>query len=149
MGFIDRFRKGKLFFGRKEPAMVVRFAFKGKEYILEEFDLEFRQDLDARNKPDGETYGGLITLTISEDPGEWLTAWMLNSFEKQDGRITFYLNGAKITEGAAFHLVFKEAYCISYQQVMNPHGSGLLTTIIISPHIIRAGNEEYVSKCTR
>lgn len=146
MGFFDRLRKGKLFFGKKEPAMIVRLGFRGKEYILEEFDLEFRQDLDDRNKPAGDTYGGLITLTISEEPGEWLTAWMMNTFEKQDGQITFYLNGDKITEGAAFQLEFREAYCISYQQTMNPQGAGLLTTIIISPHIIRAGSEEYVSK---
>lgn len=146
MGFFDRIRKGKLFFGKKEPAMVVRFTFRGKEYILEEFDLEFRQDIDDRNKPDGDIYGGLITLTISEKPGEWLTAWMMNSFEKHDGEIRFFVNGDKITEGAALQLVFREAYCISYQQEMNPQGAGLLTTVIISPHSIKVGNEEHMNK---
>jgi len=147
MGFFDRIRKGKLFAGKKElPTFVVRFLFRGKTYILEEFDLDFKQDINDKNRPDGEVYGGLITLTISEPPGEWLTAWMMNSFEKHDGEFHFFINSEKIMEGAAMQLSFKDAYCISYQQTMNPKGAGLLTTLIISPRTVKIMNEEFENK---
>ncbi|MDH6311109.1 hypothetical protein M2451_003977 [Dysgonomonas sp. PFB1-18] len=147
MGFFDRIRKGKLFFGKTEtPSMVVEFLFRGKKYILEEFDLEFRQDVNDRNKPDSEVYGGIITLTISETPDEWINAWMMNPYEKRDGEFRFLVNNNKIVEGAAMHMAFKEAYCISYQKTMNPKGAGLLTTLIISPHKVIVGNEEYENR---
>ncbi len=72
MGFFDRFRKGKLFFGKNMPALIAEFTFMGKKYILEEFDLEFRQDVNEKNKPDSDTYGGILTLTFSETPDEYL-----------------------------------------------------------------------------
>lgn len=147
MGFFDLFRKGKLYAGQKKlPMMVVKFFFRGQEYIIEEFDLDFKQDVDDKSRPHGETYGGLITLTISQTADSLLTAWMMNSFEKQNGEFRFLVNEKKITEGAAMHLTFKEGYCIGYQQVMNPQGAGLLTTLIISPHSVKVGTEEFVNK---
>lgn len=147
MGFFDRIRKGKLFFGKTStPSLVVEFLFREKKYILEEFDMEFRQDVDANFKPESDVYGGILTLTISETPDEWINAWMMNPYEKRDGEFRFLVNGAKITEGAALHVSFKEAYCISYQKIMNPKGAGLLTTLIISPHKLRVGKEEFENK---
>ncbi|MCL1941989.1 MAG: hypothetical protein FWF54_00325 [Candidatus Azobacteroides sp.] len=147
MGFFDRIRKGRLFFGKPgNPSMVVEFLFRGKKYILEEFDLEFRQDVNDKNKPDSEVYGGMITLTISETPDEWINAWVMNTYEKQDGEFRFLVNGPKIVESAAMHISFKEAYCISCRKVMTPKGAGLLTTLIISPRKLKIGGEEYESR---
>ncbi len=147
MGFFDRIRKGRLFFGKTEtPSLVVEFLFRGKKYILEEFDLEFRQDVNDKNKPGSEVYGGIITLTISETPGEQINVWMMNPYEKRDGEFRFLANESKIVEGAVLHITFKEAYCISYQKVMNPKGAGLLTTLIISPCKLQVGREEYENK---
>ena len=147
MGFFDRIRKGALFFGKTAaPSMVVEFLFRGKKYILEEFDMEFRQDVNDRNKPDSEVYGGIITLTISETPDEQINAWMMNPYERRDGEFRFLVNGAKIEEGAALHISFREAYCISYQKVMDPKGAGLLTTLVISPRKLMVGREEFDNK---
>lgn len=143
MGFFDRIRKGRLFFGKQKPAIVVEFLFREKKYILEEFDIDFRQDINEKNQPDSEVYGGLITITISEPPSENLTAWMMNLQEKRDGEFRFLVNSAKIVEGAALQISFKEAYCVSYQKVIHPIGAGLLTTLIISPKTIKIGNEEF------
>ena len=57
MGFFDRIRKGKLFFGKKDPSVVVKFFFRGQEYILEEFDIAFHQETDAKNHVAGEMSG--------------------------------------------------------------------------------------------
>lgn len=146
MGFFDRFRKGKLFFGRSEqPSIVVAFIFKGKRYILEEFDLEFNQDIDSKNRPDSDVKGGLITLTISETPGSDLTKWMMSSLERQSGEFRFFVNKDKIDEGSLLDILFKDAYCISYQTIINPNGSGTLTTLMLSPHRLQIGGEIYES----
>jgi hypothetical protein len=143
MGFFDKIRKGRLFFGKKEPEMVVQFLFKGKKYILEEFDLEFDQDLDYKGKPDSQVYGGKLTVTLSDVPDENINWWMMDPYKKQDGEFRFLKNDRMIKEGALLHILFKDAYCIDYQKIMNPQGAGVLTTLVISPHYLRIGNEEF------
>ena len=143
MGFFDKIRQGRLFFGKKEPSMVVQFLFKGKKYVLEEFDLEFNQDVDAKGKPDSQVYGGKLTITISDVPDEHINWWIMDSFKKQDGEFRFLANGKKINEGALLHISFKDAYCVDYHKIMNPQGAGVLTTLIISPRYLRIGNEEF------
>ena len=147
MGFFDKIRKGKLFSGKKElPSTIVEFIFRQKRYIIEEFDMEFLQDVDSKNRPDSETYGGRITVAFSDTPDESINAWMMNQYEKRDGEFRFLLNSGKIMEGASLHIKFKEAYCISYQKVMNTSGPGLRTTLVISPRSIQIGNEEFENR---
>lgn len=146
MGIFDRFRKEKLFFGSSSlPSVVVAFIFKGKRYTLEEFDIEFNQDVDHKNRPDSEVQGGLITLTMSETPGSDLTKWMMNDLERQSGEFRFFSNKGKIDEGSLLDIVFKDAYCISYQKVVVPGGAGVLTTLILSPHRLKIGENVYES----
>lgn len=146
MSFFDRFRKGKLFYGSsKLPPIVVVFLFGGKRYILEEFDLEFNQGVDHKNKPDSDVKGGLITLTISETPGTDLTKWMMNNLERRNGEFRFFSNKEKIDEGSLLDISFKDAYCISYQKVIVPKGLGVLTTMILSPRLLQIGEETYES----
>jgi hypothetical protein len=146
MGFFDRIRKGKLFFGKKVPSVVVKFFFRGQTYILEEFDIEFRQDTDEKNHPCDEMRGGIITVTISEPPSEQLTEWMINSYEKRDGEFHFFRNDNKIRESAIMYIFFRDAYCTACHKTAHPQGAGLLTALVITPRWIRIGNEEFENK---
>lgn len=146
MGFFDRIRIGRLFFGKKEPSMVVSFLFKAKKYILEEFDLEFGQEVNTKGKPDSLLYGGRITITISEVPDESINAWMMNSYQKQDGEFRFLVNDGMINQGAVLQIQFRDAYCTDYRKTLNPQGAGSLTTLVISPRYIRVGNEEFENR---
>lgn len=146
MGFFDRIRTGRLFFGKKEPSMVVSFQFKTKKYILEEFDLEFGQEVNAKGKPDSLPSGGRITITISEVPDESINSWMMNSYQKQDGEFRFLINDNMINQGAVLQIQFRDAYCIDYRKSLNPQGAGSLTTLVISPRYIRVGNEEFENR---
>lgn len=143
MGFFDKIRSGRLFFGKKEPTMVVHFFFGGKKYVVEEFDLDFVQDVNSKGKPDSPVYGGKLIVTISDIPDENINLWMMDCYQKQDGEFRFFTNEGKIQEGALLHILFKDAYCIDYQKVMNPKGAGVLTTLVISPRYLRIGNEEF------
>lgn len=143
MGFFDMLRSGRLFFGQKEaPTIIVQFLFKGEKYIVEEFDLEFKQDVNEKGKPDSFPYGGQMAVTFSEIPSENINTWMMNSYSVADGEIRFLKNDGMIKEGALLQLYFKEAYCINYRKIMKPNGLGVLTSLVISPRIIKVGNEE-------
>ena len=143
MGFFDGIRKSKLFFGKKEAKVIVKFFFRGQTFILEEFDIEFCRETDEKNRPSGKMYGGLVTVTIGEPPGELLTEWMMNPHERRDGEFRFLRNEGKIVEGAVLHVVFRDACCTEYHKAAHPRGAGLLTTLVISPRLIRVGNEEF------
>lgn len=143
MGFFDKIRSGRLFFGKREPTMVVHFLLGGMTYVVEEFDMEFKQDINSKGKPDSDVYGGKLTVTISDTPNDAINQWMMDCYKKQDGEFRFLVNEDKIQEGALLHIQFKDAYCIDYQKVMNPQGAGVLTTIVISPKYLRVGNEEF------
>ncbi|MDR0834405.1 MAG: hypothetical protein LBN93_09540 [Candidatus Symbiothrix sp.] len=136
MGFFDNIREGRLsFFGKREPDMVVELMFRGQTHLVEELNVEFQ-----------EGYGALITLTLNELPDSLLEDWMFHSNQKQTGELRFYPNDNLLNEGCLTQITFREAYCVRYQQVMQPQGSGLLTTLVISPRRLRIGNEEFENR---
>jgi hypothetical protein len=141
MGFLDRIRKGKLYFGKKTPLIVVQFLFRGKTYILEEFDMSFSQDEDTRTQ-DGSA-GNLISITISEPADENINQWMVNAYEKRDGEFRFFVNTPRITESAALFVSFRDAYCIAYHKEIHPVGAGLLTRLTILPGSVKIDSEEF------
>ncbi len=143
MGFFDRIRKGTLFFGKKEPNVIVEFTFKSKKFILEEFDIEFSQPVNNRNKPDGQVIGGSIFITISEPVSEQINAWMLSTSQKSEGVFRFLRNDEKIVEGAHLIIDFKQGYCVKYSKIINPNGGGVLTSLEIKARYVRLGNEEF------
>lgn len=143
MGFFEKIRSGRLFFGKKEPLTIVRFEFEKRHYILEEFDLEFKQDVDAKGRPDSPVHGGLITITFSDIPDENINAWMLNLSQKKDGEFRFFTNDRMIMESAKLQIRFENAYCVTYQKTVSPMGAGVLTTLVIAPETIKIGNEEW------
>jgi len=142
MDFFKKIRTGKLFHGKKEPNLVVEFILRDQVYVVEEFDLEFKQDINQKNRPEGEPYGGVITVTISDTPDDWIKHWMINAKERNDGEFRFLLNEGRIESGAQLRILFKDAYCVNYYTVMDTQGAGLLTTLVISPRVVHIGNEE-------
>lgn len=144
MGFFEKLKLGRLFSGKQEaPILISDFLFRGNRYIIEEFDIEFKLDVDKKNKPYGETYGGIITATLADEPDEWINIWMINTLEKSSGEFRFLKNDGKIDEGSLFSIIIEDAVCIGYKKIINPMGNGLLTTLTISPRIIRIGNEDF------
>lgn len=143
MSFFKRIRNGTLFFGKKEPNVIVEFTFKSKSFILEEFDIEFTQPVNNRNKPDGQVRGGNIFVSMSAPVGEEITQWMLSTSKREDGAFRFLHNDGKIMEGAHFSIEFKQGYCVKYSKIINPNGGGVITSLEVKAHYVRLGNEEF------
>ncbi len=156
MNFFERVRTGRLFgrgkrpektdnrIQRNGPGMVIKFYFMDKTYIVEDFDIHFKQDIDKyKNKADSLPYGGIMSVTLSEPPDHSINEWMMQTYMVRDGEIRFLSNKSKIRESPLFSISFFDAYCIKYQKKIDAAEYGLLTTIVISPRLIKIGNEEF------
>lgn len=125
-----------------EYGVVVKFKFKGLEYTLEEFELNFDQPINARGKLDGRPRGGIMTLVFSDTLSNEINDWIQKEGVTQNGEIIFYSYKSKIDEGALLNIAFSEAYCIYYKKSINIK-NGLITTLVISPRSIKVGNNEF------
>ncbi|GHT07807.1 hypothetical protein FACS189426_01970 [Bacteroidia bacterium] len=126
------------------PDMIIHFVFMEKTYIVEKFNLNFRQDIDPRkNRPDSFTYGGVMQITISEAPDYSINEWMVQTYMMRSGEIRFFSNMPKITNSSLLTIFFSDAYCVAYDKKANTKSGGLLTTLTISPRTIKIGGEEF------
>lgn len=136
--------KRSLFHPQRGPGTIIKFFFMEKEYIVEDFNMNFKQDVDeTKNIPGSLPYGGVMSITISEAPDYHINEWMVQSYLLRNGEIRFLLNKEKINESALLTIVFQDAYCVEYKKSMETSHLGILTTLVISPRTIKIGNEEF------
>ncbi len=143
MGFLDRFRRGSLFFKKEMPDVVVKFTFMDNTYIVEDFDINFNQELNEKGTPGGLPRGGIMHLSFGETPDYYINEWIIRPDLPRDGMIQFFPNKGRVEENAMLIILFKEAYCIGYQKKIDTFGAGLSTTLTISPKWVKIGNEEF------
>jgi hypothetical protein len=129
------------------PDVVIQFIFMDKMYIVENFNLNFRQDVNAlKNRPDSFTYGGIMQLTLSGFLDAELTGWTAQPYQVRDGEIRFFRNMPKITDSALLSISFSDAYCTACKKTMDTATSGILTTLTVASRKIKIGNEEFENK---
>lgn len=151
MNFIQKIATGRLFFRKSEsihkpnriPDLVAKFIFMDMTYILESFDIGFTQEVNDKGKPGGLPTGGIMTLTLSETPDATINEWIMRETLLRDGEIRIFPNKRRINESAEINIIFKDAYCVRYKKQIDALGSGLHTTLVISPRYIKIGREEF------
>lgn len=129
----------------KIKGTVVKFFFKESNYILDEFDLCFDQEVNSKGYPDGLPRGGIMTLVLQTPPDDFINEWMQKENLLCDGEIRFLSDKTKIDQSAILTISFTEAYCVRYKKIINP-SIGLLTTLVISPKTVKIGNEEFENR---
>jgi len=129
------------------PDVVIHFIFMNNTYIVENFNLNFRQDISTlRNRPDSFTYGGTMQITLSGFLDPKLDEWLTQTYQTREGEIHFFPNMPKITDSALLTIFFADAYCTACNKTIDAVTSGVLTTLTISPRRIKIGNEEFENK---
>jgi len=169
MNFFERIRKGRLFFsvnkapGRNKmpgvnrprgfdkkpginlPEQIIQFTFMEQSYILEEFNISFQQEINAKGRPDGLPSGGIIDLTFAGAPDYYINEWMLREELRRDGEIRFLAGNVKVTSGAELIILFEDAYCVDYKKHIHTLKGGLFTSLKISPRTVKIGKEEFTN----
>jgi len=126
------------------PDVVIHLVCRNKTYIVENFNLNFRQDVDTvRNRPDSFTYGGIMQITLNGFLDSDLDEWITQTYLMRDGEIRFFPNMPKITDSSLLTIFFSDAYCTACKKTINETTFGVLTTLIVSPRRIKIGNEEF------
>jgi hypothetical protein len=126
------------------PDLIIHFVLMDKTYIVENFNLNFRQDVDTlRNRPDSFTYGGTMQITLSGFIDSMLNEWISQTYLMRDGEIRFFWNMPKITDSSSLTIFFSDAYCVACKKTIDTATAGVSTTLTVSPRRIRIGNEEF------
>ena len=144
MSFLDRFRRGRVFFNNEElPEQITKFIFMDKSYILEEFSLSFQQEINDKGRPDGLPSGGIMNLTFAGAPDYYINEWMVHEQLLRNGEIRFLSGEKKVTSGADLVIIFEDAFCIEYKKYIHTLKGGLFTSLKISPKTVKIGEEEF------
>ena len=155
MNFLERIKTGRLFFYQRKkkdtplntiPDIIVKFFFKDQIYILENFEINFRQELNEKGKPGGLPTGGIMSLTMAETPDYSLNEWILKDNLLYSGEIRILSNSGNINAGALLTIKFVDAHCVGYSKKIRSQEGGLFTTFTISPRYVKFGNEEFENK---
>lgn len=146
MGFFDRLFKGELFSSSKTSPFIAELTIDKQKFLPSNFEISFKQDLDERNRPISQVYGGVITLTLKGVVDNNFKKWMTNPGMKKDGQIRLYPNNNMPEEGAYTTLDFKDAKCVLYKKEITQAEEGYNTILGIVPNSIVIGNEIFERK---
>ncbi|MDR2148869.1 MAG: hypothetical protein LBE91_20710 [Tannerella sp.] len=150
MNFLNLFKRKRVFFSNKKlPDRIIKFFFMDNSYILEEFSIDFQQEINKKGRPDGLPTGGVMELTFAGAPDYYINEWMLREELKRNGEIRFFSGKLKVTGGADLIITFEDAYCVDYKKHVHTLKGGLFTTIRISPRSVKIGEEEFENKWKR
>ncbi|KAF2082936.1 type VI secretion system tube protein TssD [Flavobacterium sharifuzzamanii] len=94
-------------------SFLAKLQIDGEEFNVLDFDIKFKKETDALNKPVGNAKGGIIKLSIESTQNTNFLSWMLSGSLTKNGKIIFFRRDAmsKMRE-----LIFTKAYCISYNE---------------------------------
>lgn len=94
-------------------SFLAKLHIDAKEYNILDFNIRFKQEIDASSRPTGDAKGGIVKMIIEATHDTDFLSWMLNRDLTKDGKVTFYRRDAmsKMKE-----LSFVKAYCIGYEE---------------------------------
>ena len=145
MGWFKTFFEKKDTFLKKED-IIAELIIRDEKYVLEQIDIEFKRDKNLHGMPESEVYGGFITCILSGFIGKQLLAWVVYNDRKEEGNIRFYNRTHNLQQGATFTLKFMDANCISFSREVNNQKKKRTTKLVIAPHILKIGNEEFINE---
>ena len=102
----------------------------GREYEIDQFNIDFVQSVDHKGQPQNEVRGGKMLVALSETLPDSMYHWAMKH-QSKDGEVVFKSK----TGSAPLKVVFRNAHCISLARNVGAY-SGLSTGLVISPEKI-------------
>lgn len=103
------------------------FILDGKEYEMDQFNINFGQSVDHKGQPQDEVRGGRMLVGLTQALPDSMYRWAMTSIPK-NGEIVFRSK----TANAPLRIIFNNAYCVNFQRKMSD-GIGINTVLLISP----------------
>lgn len=111
------------------------FTFDGgraEGYEVIAAKVAFAQTVDDKGRPNSTVNGSYIVVRLQQTEEVSIVEWMLNPFERRNGKIQFFRNDqASVMK----EISFVNGYCMDYteQMILSQKQASLATTIYISP----------------
>lgn len=141
MGFWNWFLK-KERSSEEESKIMAELTINNKKYMLTEFRISLRQDINEKNQPDGRTHGGEMFLTMDQVPDSNLIDSSINSMVRYNGEVNFYSCNNKIDTGSLFTIIFKDARCVNLYRKTRINATSNYTRLLLLPGTVFIGEEE-------
>ncbi len=118
-----------------------KFTAGAKEYNVLHASYSLKQETDATGRPSSITRGGKITITLEANGETDLADWMMNSWERKDGKLTWIKRDSNATQK---ELHYKEAYMVDFKESFDHSNETPATiTFTISAIEISTGSATY------
>jgi hypothetical protein len=120
------------------------FEVAGKKLNVKHCSYDLTQEVDATGRPSAITRGGRIRLIVESTGETDLFEWMVNSFERKDGTVTFY---KRDTDAVSKKLSFKEGYLVKFEESFDADNQNPMTVAFtISARELSMGNATHVNE---
>jgi hypothetical protein len=117
------------------------FTAGGKTYNVLDASYAMKQETDQTGRPSSVTRGGKITVTVEANNETDLHEWMMNSWERKDGKLTWIKRDSNATSK---ELNYNEAYMVDFKEGFNHADQTPATiTFTISAKKLTIGNGSY------
>jgi hypothetical protein len=120
------------------------FEVAGKKYVVKHCSYDLSQEVDATGRPSAITRGGRIRLTVESTGETDLFEWMVNNFERKDGKITFY---KRDSDSKLKTVEFKEGYLVKFEENFESDNPNPMTiSFTISARELTSGNGTHINQ---
>ncbi|OXB05366.1 hypothetical protein B0A81_13945 [Flavobacterium plurextorum] len=119
-------------------SFLAKLELDNEVFNVLEFDVTFNQSVDNNGKPANKVKGGQVRIVVESTHTDLFSDWMVSHTSTKDGKVIFYRRDAMSTMK---NVIFKKAYCISFQKRFRSEGTVPMTTeILITSNEIKVGN---------
>ena len=119
----------------------VEFNLDGKNYPVEEFNIDYRQEKDRKGQPQAEVKGGQIFIVVKRLPDNNLYDWAKRSNKTKSGTISFVSQ----TSGTVLRVDFFNGYC-TYLSTEVKESTGVRVGLCISSEKITMNGIKHDNK---
>lgn len=125
-------------------SFLAKLQIDGEEFNVLDFNLKFKQEIDAASKPTGNAKGGIIKISIEANQSTNFLSWMLSGDSTKNGKIVFYRRDAlsKMKD-----LQFTKAYCIGYEeQFSSTNKTPMMITMELTAKELNFGSAKFANQ---
>lgn len=115
-----------------DTSVDAKLYLNGKEYMIDAFDIQFKQSFDFKGEPQREVKGGLLAITLNRATDEQLNYWMFHNKVMHSGAIVF-ASGSRIAS-PVITINFTNGRCARYSKNIG-HSSISLSLLITAEEI--------------
>ena len=137
----DAVEQAKDALGLNDTSVDAKLLLNGKEYSIDNFEIQFQKSSDFKGEPQREVKGGLLSLTLNQVSDEQLNYWMFHSEIYYSGSVVF--SSFSQIASPAIIINFENGRCARYSKSIGD--SSISFNMIITARKISVNGIDHVN----